>query len=179
VKSAGYFRYLHHVTRSYYSDSFGGSLTMPNRHVSIFLHKKRKLNVLNLAFWKGNQMSFCSHGSSLAPPQCNWKRRISHSLWLLDSVLDVQRHGHPKYNRPIFLDSYICGVETVFLLLRLAFFFHEVSNFLSTSTPVTAFTTPKYAKWFVTLQFPEWNVSLRKFGIIFFLLANSNLRQIR
>lgn len=49
---------------SYYPVFFGGSLTMPNPHVSIFLPKKR-VKILNLTFWKGNQMSISSRGALL------------------------------------------------------------------------------------------------------------------
>lgn len=100
--------------------SSGGALTLPNFHVILFLHKQTpNLNVLNLTFQIRNP-TFSSHGKSLTPLQCSWKRRVM----ACDS--DIQKH---KYNRPLFLQSYSCGLQTVFLDLRFAFFSHGVSHF--------------------------------------------------
>lgn len=84
-------------------------------------------------------MSFSSHGSSLAPLQFNWRRRICHGL--LGFVLDIQRH----MVTPNIRGPYSVFVDSKQISLRFTFFFQEASNFLSTSTPVTAFITPKYA----------------------------------
>lgn len=143
---------------------------MPNFHVILFLHKQTpNLNVHNLTFQKRNPTSFSSHGKSPAPLQCSWKR--SHGLW----PKYPKTHAHPKHNRPPFLQSYICGLQPVCLLLRFAFFCHGVS-FLSTSTPRVALTTPKYRTWFVTLQFSEWNVPLKKFEIAFFFPSSRKFK---
>lgn len=110
---------------------------------------------------KSNIIQFSWKISCSSPVQLEEK---SHGLWLRYS----KTHGHPKYNRPLFLQCHICGLQPVLILLRFAFFCHGASHFPSTSTPRTAFTSPKYRTWFVTLQFSEWNVPLRKFEIAFF-----------